>query len=77
VGKNLICLDIENGFEDPSCNYEWIKLCSMGVNNCHYTKTMISDPTNNQTIFFYDGKKDEAIEVIMTYISWEIYFHIC
>lgn len=40
-----------------------------------YTKIAIPDPTNDQAKFVIDGKKDEAIRVITTYISWEIRFH--
>ena len=41
-----------------------------------YTNTMIPDPTNDQEKFIVDGKKDEVMGVIMTYISLEIRFHI-
>ena len=40
-----------------------------------YTKTTISDLSNEQLKFIINGKKDEAIEVITTYISWETWFH--
>jgi hypothetical protein len=35
-----------------------------------YMKTVILDPTDDQEIFYVDGKKDEAIGIITTYISW-------
>jgi hypothetical protein len=41
-----------------------------------YTKTMIPYLTNDQAKFIVVGKKDEVVGVIMTYISWEIHFHI-
>jgi hypothetical protein len=41
-----------------------------------YTKVVILDPTNSQTKFLVDGKKDEFVGVIMTYISWEIQFYL-
>jgi hypothetical protein len=34
------------------------------------------NPTNDQEKFVVDGKKDEAIGVITTYISREICFHL-
>jgi hypothetical protein len=37
-----------------------------------YMKVVIPDPTNSQTKFLVDGKKDEFVGVITTYISWEI-----
>jgi hypothetical protein len=39
-------------------------------------KIVIPDPTNDQEKFIVDGKKDEVVGVIMTYISWEIQFHL-
>jgi hypothetical protein len=41
-----------------------------------YTKIMILDPTNDQENSIVDGKKDGTVGVIMTYISWDIHFHI-
>jgi hypothetical protein len=41
-----------------------------------YMKVVIPDPTDDQVKFVVDGKKDEAVGVIMTYISWEIDFHL-
>jgi len=38
--------------------------------------TVILDPTDDQERFVVDGKKDQDVGVIMTYISWEIRFHI-
>ena len=38
-------------------------------------KVSIIDPSNGHEKFSIDGKKDEAIEVITTYISHEIQFH--
>jgi hypothetical protein len=40
-----------------------------------YTKTVIPDPMDDQMKFVVDGKKDEVVGVITTYISWEIQFH--
>jgi hypothetical protein len=40
-----------------------------------YTITMIPYPTHNQENYIVDGKKDEVVGVIMTYILWEIHFH--
>jgi hypothetical protein len=37
-----------------------------------YTKVVIPDPTDDQEKFVVDGKKDEVVGVITTYISWEI-----
>jgi hypothetical protein len=37
-------------------------------------KVVIPDPTDDQEKFIVDGKKDEVVGVIMTYISWEIHF---
>jgi hypothetical protein len=39
-----------------------------------YMKVVIPDPTDDQEKFIVDGKKDEVVGVIMTYISWEIDF---
>jgi hypothetical protein len=41
-----------------------------------YTKVMIPDPTYDQKKFVVDGKKDEVVGVIMTYILREIRFHL-
>jgi hypothetical protein len=41
-----------------------------------YMKTVIPDPMEEQAIFVVDGKKDEYVGVITTYISWEIHFDI-
>jgi len=41
-----------------------------------FTKTVIPDPTDDHENFVVYGKKDEAMRVIMTYISWEIHFHL-
>ena len=41
-----------------------------------YTKVVIPYPTYASTKIFIDGKKDEAIGIITTYISWDIHFHI-
>jgi hypothetical protein len=41
-----------------------------------YMKIVIPDPTYDHTKFVFDGKKDEAIGVIKTYISQDIRFHI-
>jgi hypothetical protein len=41
-----------------------------------YMKISILDPTYYQEKFIVYGKKDEAVGVIMTYISREIRFHI-
>jgi hypothetical protein len=35
-----------------------------------------TDLIDGQTKFVVDGKKDEAVEVIMTYILREIWFHL-
>jgi hypothetical protein len=40
-----------------------------------YTKVVILDLKDDQVKFVVDGKKDEAIGVITTYISQEIHFH--
>lgn len=40
-----------------------------------YTKVSILDPSDDQAKFIINGKKDEAIGVITTYISHEIRFH--
>jgi hypothetical protein len=37
---------------------------------------VIPNPTNAQEKFIVDGKKFEAMGVIMTYISWGIQFHL-
>jgi hypothetical protein len=37
-----------------------------------YTKVAISEPTDDHANFVVDGKKDEVVGVIMTYISREI-----
>jgi hypothetical protein len=37
-----------------------------------YTNIMIPNPTDDQEILIVDGKKDEDLGVITTYISWEI-----
>jgi hypothetical protein len=34
-----------------------------------YTKVMIPDPTDDHAKFIVDGKKDEVVGVITTYIS--------
>jgi hypothetical protein len=34
-----------------------------------HTKVLIPDPTNDQTKFLVDGKMDEVVGVITTYIS--------
>jgi hypothetical protein len=39
-------------------------------------KIVIPDPTDDHEKFIVDGKKDEVVGVIMTYISWEIWFHL-
>jgi len=41
-----------------------------------YTKTVIPYPTNDQETLVINGKKDKAVGIIMTYISWKIHFHI-
>ena len=41
-----------------------------------YMKVLIPWPTKNQTKFIIDGKKNEDVGVIMTYILWEICFHL-
>lgn len=41
-----------------------------------YMKTMIPNPTDDYEKFVVDGKKDEVVGVITTYISQEIQFHI-
>jgi hypothetical protein len=41
-----------------------------------YTKVVILDPTDASVKFSIDGKKDEVVGVIMTYISQEIHFHV-
>jgi hypothetical protein len=41
-----------------------------------YMKVIILDPIDNQTKFIVDGKKDEVVGVITTYILWEIHFHL-
>ena len=38
-------------------------------------KVSILDPTDSQETFVIDGKKDEVVGVITTYISREIRFH--
>jgi hypothetical protein len=42
----------------------------------HYTKVVIPYPTDALKKISIDGKKDEVLGVIMTYISWEIHFHL-
>jgi hypothetical protein len=37
-----------------------------------YMKVLIPWPTKNQTKFIIDGKKNEDVGVIMTYILWDI-----
>jgi hypothetical protein len=39
-------------------------------------KVVIPYPTDDQEKFVVDGKMDEAVGVITTYISWEIHFHL-
>lgn len=39
------------------------------------TKIVIPKPIDSHAKFFIDGKKDEEVEVIMTYILREICFH--
>ena len=41
-----------------------------------YMKTVILYPSDAKVKFIVDGKKNEAIRVITTYILWEIHFHI-
>lgn len=41
-----------------------------------YMKVLIANPINDQEKFVVDGKKDEAVGVIMTYISREIQFYL-
>jgi hypothetical protein len=41
-----------------------------------YTKIVIPYPTDDRENFAIDGKKDESLGVITTYISREIHFHI-
>jgi hypothetical protein len=38
-------------------------------------KVVIPDPKDDQVKFVIDGKKDEVVGVITTYISQEIHFH--
>ena len=45
-------------------------LKSKGIWKC--IKVSILDSTDGQETFFIDGQKDEAIGVIITYISWDI-----
>ena len=40
-----------------------------------YTKVSILDPFDAQEKFSIDGRKDELVRVIMTYISHDIWFH--
>jgi len=40
-----------------------------------YTKTAILVPTDDYMKLTVNGKKDEVVGVIMTYISWEIRFN--
>jgi len=40
-----------------------------------FTKTAVPDPKDDQQKFVIDGKKDEVVGVITTYISREIRFH--
>ena len=47
-------------------------LKSKGLWQC--TKVSFPDPSNAQEKFPVDGKKDEAVGVIMTYILHEIWF---
>jgi len=39
-------------------------------------KVLIPWPTKNQTKFIIDGKKNEDVGVIMTYILWDIWFQL-
>jgi hypothetical protein len=41
-----------------------------------FTKNIMPNLEDEHKNFMVNGKKDEAIRVIMTYISREIYFHI-
>jgi hypothetical protein len=41
-----------------------------------YTKILILNPIDDQVKFVVHGKKDEVVGIIMTYISWEIKFHL-
>jgi hypothetical protein len=41
-----------------------------------YMNIVNLDPIGDRVKFFVDGKKDEGVWVIMTYISWEIRFHL-
>jgi hypothetical protein len=41
-----------------------------------YTKIVIRNPTDDQAKIVVDGKKDEVVGVIRTYISREIWFHL-
>jgi hypothetical protein len=43
---------------------------------CQYTKIVIPYSTDDQTKFSVDGKKDEVVGFITTYILWEIWFHL-
>jgi hypothetical protein len=42
----------------------------------NYMKIVIPYPIGNQVKFIDHGKKDEDVGVIVTYISWEIFFHL-
>jgi hypothetical protein len=41
-----------------------------------YMKIVIQDPIDDHEKSVVDNKKDEVVGVIMTYISWEIRFHL-
>jgi hypothetical protein len=43
---------------------------------CQYVKVGILDPTDDHAKFIVDGKNDEALGVITTYILREIHFHL-
>jgi protein associated with RNAse G/E len=43
---------------------------------CYYMKIVSPDPLEDEAKFIVDGKMDETVGVIMTYISWEIHFHL-
>jgi hypothetical protein len=41
-----------------------------------YMKVVIPNPTDDHMNFIVDGKKDESVGVITTYISQEIHFNL-
>ena len=73
------------GFQNRAYDFEWPQLCNLGAKHGNIAKKKgaleihedcDSNPKDDQVKFVIDRKKDEVVEVIITYISRDIHFPI-